>query len=784
MAALPFFDEIDPSTIDLCLVTHFHLDHCAALPFLVEKTNFRGRVFMTHPTKAIYKILLTDYVKVSHGHEDEMLFSEQDLTKSMDKVELIDYHQELEFNGIKFTCYNAGHVLGASMFMVEIAGVRVLYTGDFSRQEDRHLLGAEIPDVHVDVLIVEATYGTQIHEPREERENFFTTCVDNIVTRGGRCLIPVFALGRAQELLLILDEYWEAHPELQHIPIYYASSLAKRCMSVYQTYINMMNDNIRSQLAIGNPWIFKHISNLKSMDHFDDLGPCVVMASPGMLQSGLSRQLFEMWCPDKRNGVVIPGYCVEGTLAKVILTEPTEIISMQGVSLPMRCSVHYVSFSAHSDFMQTSEFIRGVKPPHIVLVHGDHVEMSRLKKALEEKFVRDGKEIKEASGKTDKAERIDVRTPANCETVRFEFRGDKVANMVGKLAATTPVHGQFVKGIIVRKDFGHQLVAPQDLPEFTHLSTTTIKQRQIVPFRQPLAILEKKLHEMYENVARDITRDRKARITVANKVCVVADSIASIVIEYDSGAADQAIADSVLTVAIQLEAQAQDKLLGFDLEDVDVDLCARVEEKLRVQDAKHKDQQRRDQIIRLFKAYFGECEFKQLEQPKSSSDGETPAADGQPSATTNSDDKALIPGTEAPESSTALVTKPSNSDPTQGVFQLDLDDEVAIISAEAFSRKAQMFASQRKWRSRWSSLPASQDTPGEKEKEKEQEDGSDSISIRNQIRDMIVKQAFTFPVNEVVLCANSKLKNRIEVVIQRIRSSLFPIPDFWCGCCG
>ena len=99
--------------------------------------------------------------------------------------------------------------------------------------------------------------------------------------RGGRCLIPVFALGRAQELLLILDEYWAAHPELHEIPIYYASSLAKKCMAVYQTFVNAMNEKIRRQIAVNNPFVFKHISNLKGIDHFDDVGPCVVLASPG-----------------------------------------------------------------------------------------------------------------------------------------------------------------------------------------------------------------------------------------------------------------------------------------------------------------------------------------------------------------------------------------------------------------------------------------------------------------------------------------------------------------------
>jgi cleavage and polyadenylation specificity factor subunit 3 len=201
-------------------------------------------------------------------------------------------------------------------------GVRILYTGDYSREEDRHLMAAERPpNVVPEVLICESTYGVQSHEPRPERESRFTRMVHTIVKRGGRCLLPVFALGRAQELLLILDEYWQAHPDLHNVPIYYASSLAKKCMTVYQTYTNMMNARIREQAKKSNPFQFKHISNLKSIASFDDVGPCVMMASPGMLQSGLSRELLELWCVDKKNGVIIPGYVVEGTLGKVSFTD-------------------------------------------------------------------------------------------------------------------------------------------------------------------------------------------------------------------------------------------------------------------------------------------------------------------------------------------------------------------------------------------------------------------------------------------------------------------------------
>ncbi|OTF73885.1 cleavage and polyadenylation specificity factor subunit 3-like protein, partial [Euroglyphus maynei] len=371
MDALPFVDLIDPEEIDLLLISHFHLDHCGALPWFLQKTTFKGRCFMTHATKAIYRWLLADCIKVSNISAEQMLYTEQDLEQSMDKIETINFHEEKEIAGVRFWCYNAGHVLGAAMFMIEIAGVKILYTGDFSRQEDRHLMSAEIPAIKPDILIIESTYGTHIHEKREEREARFTGIVYDTVTRGGKCLIPVFALGRAQELLLILDEYWAQHPELHEYPIYYASSLAKKCMSVYQTYINAMNNRIKRQIAINNPFVFKHISNLKSKAHLDmdEIGPCVVMATPGMMQSGLSRELFENWCSDRRNCCIIAGYCVEGTLAKQILSEPEEIVAMSGQKIARKCQIEYISFSAHTDYKQTSEFIRALRPPHIMLVH-------------------------------------------------------------------------------------------------------------------------------------------------------------------------------------------------------------------------------------------------------------------------------------------------------------------------------------------------------------------------------------------------------------------------------
>ena len=313
LQSFPFFDEIDPSTVDLLLITHFHMDHCGAVPYFTEKTNFKGRVFMTHPTKAIYKILLHDAAKI--GSDDDKMYDEGDLLNSMAKIETINYHQLLQHKGVKFSCYNAGHVLGAAMFMIEIAGVRVLYTGDFSRWDDRHLVGAETPTISPDVLLCESTFGSQEHLPVALREKkFLDVCVTTLKNKG-RVLLPVFALGRAQEMLLILDEYWDSHPEMHQYPIYYGSKIASRSMDVYKRYINMMNDNVQKIMDERNPFDFKYVETLKSVREYDDHGPCVIMCSPGTLMSGMSRELFDGMCDDPRSACIIPGYMVKVTIA-------------------------------------------------------------------------------------------------------------------------------------------------------------------------------------------------------------------------------------------------------------------------------------------------------------------------------------------------------------------------------------------------------------------------------------------------------------------------------------
>ena len=335
----------------------------------------------------------------SSSDQRTTLYTEAEHLSTFSQIEAIDYHTTHTVSSIRFTPYPAGHVLGAAMFLIEIAGLKILFTGDYSREDDRHLVSAEIPKgIKIDVLITESTYGIASHIPRAERETALMKSVTGILNRGGRVLMPVFALGRAQELLLILDDYWARHPEFQRIPIYYASNLARKCMVVYQTYVSAMNDNIkrlfRERMAEaeqagdvdkGGPWDFRFIRSLKNLERFDDVGGCIVLASPGMLQSGVSRELLERWAPNDRNGVVITGYSVEGTMAKQIMNEPDSIpaimsrttagVGRRGLGangeaerpmIPRRCSVQEYSFAAHVDGQENQGFIEEVAASVVV----------------------------------------------------------------------------------------------------------------------------------------------------------------------------------------------------------------------------------------------------------------------------------------------------------------------------------------------------------------------------------------------------------------------------------
>ena len=202
----------------------------------------------------------------------------------MKRVIGVNIHQTIKVSDdLEIKAYYAGHVLGAAMFHVRVGNESAVYTGDYNMTPDRHLGSAWIDKVRPDVLITETTYATTIRDSKRARERDFLKKVHDCVAKGGKVLIPVFALGRAQEMCILLDSYWE-RMNLK-VPVYFAAGLTEKANNYYQLFINWTNQKIKKTFVKRNMFEFKHIKTFNRA-FADDAGPMVLFASPGMLHAG------------------------------------------------------------------------------------------------------------------------------------------------------------------------------------------------------------------------------------------------------------------------------------------------------------------------------------------------------------------------------------------------------------------------------------------------------------------------------------------------------------------
>ncbi|PSR88117.1 Cleavage and polyadenylation specificity factor subunit 3-II like [Actinidia chinensis var. chinensis] len=380
----PDFSRISKSgdfdnALSCIIITHFHLDHIGALPYFTEVCGYRGPIYMTYPTKALAPLMLEDYRKVMvdrRGEEEQ--FSSENIVQCMRKVTAVDLKQTVQVDkDLQIRAYYAGHVLGAAMFYAKVGDAAIVYTGDYNMTPDRHLGAAQIDRLQLDLVITESTYATTVRDSKYAREREFLKAVHKCVANGGKVLIPTFALGRAQGLCILLDDYWE-RMDLK-VPIYFSAGLTIQANMYYKMLINWTSQKVKDTYATRNAFEFKNVCNF-DRSLINAPGPCVLFATPGMISGGFSLEVFKQWAPSEENLVTLPGYCVVGTIGHRLMSgKPTKIDLDENTQIDVRCQIHQLSFSPHTDAKGIMDLVKFLSPKHVILVHGEKPKIALLK---------------------------------------------------------------------------------------------------------------------------------------------------------------------------------------------------------------------------------------------------------------------------------------------------------------------------------------------------------------------------------------------------------------------
>ena len=388
-------DEIRLEELDAVVITHAHLDHCGLVP-LLYKYGYRGPVYVSKPTMELMTIMLQDYVNVMRREGQGAPFGEKDIESMILHTIQLDYGEVTDIApDMKVTLYNAGHILGSSIVHLHIGpGLHnIVYTGDFKYARTRLLDKADDTFPRIETLIMESTYGAARQMNRREAELLLVEVIKRVMERNGITLIPVFAVGRGQEILLVLNNAIR-RGLLPPIKIY-VDGLISEVTAVHTEYPEYLNKEIKEMIYRGeNPFIADNIEIVRDEDKTSIVEdrPSIILATSGMLTGGPAREYLQLLAPDPRNALVFVSYQAEGTLGRQIKDGMRRVTLADhdrglgpGVSrirvIDIRMEIHSIDgFSGHSDQAELIKYVRSIKPKPrmIILNHGEPGAISTL----------------------------------------------------------------------------------------------------------------------------------------------------------------------------------------------------------------------------------------------------------------------------------------------------------------------------------------------------------------------------------------------------------------------
>jgi KH/beta-lactamase-domain protein len=412
----PYFNvpEFDISQLDAVILSHAHLDHSGLLPYLY-KMGFRGPVYMTPPTRDIAALLALDFIGVAYKQAATPLFSSADIKEMVKHSICLNYNEVTDIApDIRITFYNAGHVLGSAQVHINIGNGlhNFIYTGDMKYAKTRLLDPAVNKYIRVESIQVESTYGGKddILPPRKDTEKRFLDLVRETIEKGGKVLLPELGLGHAQETLLRVEEAIRIG-ELPNIPMY-IDGMIWDINAIHTAYPDFLSANIRASIFQDkNPFvseIFKRVSSPQERKQVIEGGPCIVIATSGMLVGGASLEYFRYFADNPNNLMILSCYQGPGSLGRKLQDGEKSVQiegdrgGMQEIKVNMRIEL-VNGLSPHSGRNELMAFFNNMypKPKRILVNHGEVSKSLDLASSLY------------------KVHRIETSVPRNLETIRL-----------------------------------------------------------------------------------------------------------------------------------------------------------------------------------------------------------------------------------------------------------------------------------------------------------------------------------------------------------------------------
>jgi hypothetical protein len=387
--------------IDAIVISHAHLDHTGFLPVLC-KYGFKGPIYCTEPTLPMMNLIQLDAIKVSAAQGRASLYSERDVKQIMKQTVTIPYGTVTDIApDIKLVFSNAGHILGSATchFHIGNGDHNFVYTGDLKFGKSILFESASWNFPRVETLLIESTYGAKedVQPTRQEVESAFINAVNNTLVDGGKVLIPIPAVGRAQEIMMVIDYYMKAG-QMVEAPVFMEGMISE-ASAIHEAFPEYLARELRQKIleTDDNPFDSEYFTNIEHSDAREEPlregTPCIILATSGMLEGGPVLEYFRNIAPGNKNKIIFVSYQVNGTLGRRVL-DGAKQVSLLGRDgkvevVNINCSmIKLDGFSGHSDYNQLLSFVHKLRPKlrRVLVNHGERRKCENLAMTIRRMF--------------------------------------------------------------------------------------------------------------------------------------------------------------------------------------------------------------------------------------------------------------------------------------------------------------------------------------------------------------------------------------------------------------